>query len=296
MKTILNLLETLSAIIEEQSFEGAADKLCITQSAVSQRLRQLESQLGQTLLVRSNPLALTDAGHSALRYFQQASLLQDEFLSSLSKNSITRNVVHLGVNADSLATWLFDALDDLLDQHQILLHVKVDDQDKTRELMTTGEVMGCISSDEVPIKGCNCFFLGVMRYRCLVSPEFKASNFSHHPTKEELQNRPAIQFNHKDDLQKNYMETYFNTSDIGIKHRIPSTESYLELIRRGYGWGMVPDVQSQPLRKQGELIELVPNQVLDVPLYWHIWTLQTDFNKQLTQAIRAHAETVLITA
>lgn len=293
MKINLSLLETLSAIIDEQSFEGAAEKLCLTQSAVSQRLRQLESSLGQTLIIRSTPLVLTDAGHSALRYFQQAKLLQEEFLESVNQTTSERCTLHLGVNADSLATWLFDALEDLLQKEKVLLHIKVDDQDKTRELMTTGEVMGCISSDEVPIKGCNCFYLGTMTYRCLVSPTFKDLNFSYKPTKEELQHAPAIQFNHKDDLQKTYMEQYFSTSDIGIKHRIPSTESYLDLIKRGYGWGMVPDIQSQPLLNQGAVVELIPNQTLEIPLYWHIWNLKTQHNQQLTDHIRHYANKVL---
>ncbi|GLQ29847.1 LysR family transcriptional regulator ArgP [Litoribrevibacter albus] len=293
MKVNLSLLETLAAIVEEQTFEAAADKLCLTQSAVSQRLRQLESTLGQTLLVRSTPLALTDAGHSALRYFQQAKLLQNEFLDSINQTTTEYTQLHLGVNADSLATWLFDALETLLAKEKVLLHIKVDDQDKTRELMTTGEVIGCISSDEVPIKGCNCFYLGTMKYRCLVSPGFKKLNFSKTPTREELQNTPAIQFNHKDDLQKHYMERYFSTSDIGIKHRIPSTESYLDLIKRGYGWGMAPDIQSQPLLNEGSVEELIPNQTLEIPLYWHIWNLKTQLNQQLTDHIRNYASKVL---
>lgn len=293
MKINLSLFETLSAIIEEQSFEGAAEKLCLTQSAISQRLRQLESTLGQTLIIRSTPLVLTDAGHSALRYFQQAKLLQDEYLESVNQTTSEHCTLHLGVNADSLATWLFDALDELLQKDNVLLHVKVDDQDKTRELMTTGEVMGCISSDPVPIKGCNCFYLGTMTYRCLVSPAFKSQYFSSSPKKEELIQAPAIQFNHKDDLQKNFMERYFNTSDIGVKHRIPSTESYMDLIRRGYGWGMIPDVQSQPLLDSNELTELIPGHTLEIPLYWHIWNLKTQLNQKLTDHIRNFAEQVL---
>lgn len=294
MKAYLHLLETLSAIIDEQSFESAAEKLGLTQSAISQRLKQLESQLGQTLLIRTSPIRLTDAGFSALRYFQQAKSLENEFLGSLQNQISDRSILQIGVNADSLATWLFDALEPLLSEDNVLLQVKVDDQDKTRELMTTGEVIGCISSEAEAIKGCNCFYLGIMRYRCLVSPRFKSKLFSDRPTKQELQKAPAIQFNHNDDLQKNYMTRFFNTPDIGLKHRIPSTESYLDFICRGYGWGMVPDIQSQSLRDAHRIEELIPDQYLDIPLYWHIWNLKTDINKQLTDAIRNYADHCLL--
>jgi DNA-binding transcriptional LysR family regulator len=48
-------LECLAAIVEEGGFERAAVRLSITQSAVSQRLRALEAQVGTVLLVRSRP-------------------------------------------------------------------------------------------------------------------------------------------------------------------------------------------------------------------------------------------------
>lgn len=39
-------LECLASIVKEGGFERAATRLCITQSAVSQRLRALEAQVG----------------------------------------------------------------------------------------------------------------------------------------------------------------------------------------------------------------------------------------------------------
>ena len=55
-------LDALEAIVRAGSFELAAQWLCITPSAVSQRIRQLEEQLGQTVLVRSQPVRPTPAG------------------------------------------------------------------------------------------------------------------------------------------------------------------------------------------------------------------------------------------
>ncbi len=43
-------LQALDAVIRERGFERAAQKLCITQSAVSQRIKQLENMFGQPLL------------------------------------------------------------------------------------------------------------------------------------------------------------------------------------------------------------------------------------------------------
>jgi branched-chain amino acid transport system substrate-binding protein len=55
-------LECLAAIVEEGGFERAAQRLNVTQSAVSQRLRALEAQVGSVLIVRSRPLRPTSRG------------------------------------------------------------------------------------------------------------------------------------------------------------------------------------------------------------------------------------------
>ena len=64
-------LECLAALVDEGSFERAASRLSITQSAVSQRLRALEAAVGQPLVVRSRPLRLTEPGKVLLRFARQ---------------------------------------------------------------------------------------------------------------------------------------------------------------------------------------------------------------------------------
>ncbi len=59
-------LQALDAVIGERGFERAAQKLCITQSAVSQRIKQLENMFGQPLLVRTVPPRPTEQGQKLL--------------------------------------------------------------------------------------------------------------------------------------------------------------------------------------------------------------------------------------
>ncbi|MCD8021190.1 MAG: LysR family transcriptional regulator [Clostridiales bacterium] len=57
------LLEYIIAIAEEKSLTKAADRLLLTQSALSQQLKKLEKELGTKLFMRSkNEMILTDAG------------------------------------------------------------------------------------------------------------------------------------------------------------------------------------------------------------------------------------------
>ena len=45
-------IEALDAVVKQRSFERAAEQLYISQSAVSQRIKQLEKWLAQPALVR----------------------------------------------------------------------------------------------------------------------------------------------------------------------------------------------------------------------------------------------------
>lgn len=292
----LGQLEALAHIVDCQSFERAAERLCITQSAISQRLRQLEQSLGQRLLVRSTPPVLTEAGQRAMKYYRQVSHLQQDFMADLSGlDASGRQSIAIGVNADSLATWLLDALAPILAQQNLFVEIKVDDQDRTHELLRSGEVIGCITASDRPVQGCHCVELGVMTYRSLISPAYRTQYFPHGVDAQSMLQAPCVEFNHKDDLQRQYLQRYFNLPYPEYWHRVPSTESFLEFIARGYAWGMVPDVQSWQQRQRGEVEELVPGWTLDIPLNWHIWRMNTRLARQLTEALQRAAEKALMT-
>ena len=60
----MDLTRTLAAVVASGSLDAAAAELQVTPSAVSQRLKTLESQLGRVLLVRSKPVQPTAAGQA----------------------------------------------------------------------------------------------------------------------------------------------------------------------------------------------------------------------------------------
>ena len=61
-------LHTFVAIAELGSFTRAADRLGLTQAAVSQHVRHLEGELGTLILRRPRQLELTPAGTMFLAY------------------------------------------------------------------------------------------------------------------------------------------------------------------------------------------------------------------------------------
>lgn len=77
-------LRVFAAVVEQNGFNRAAEQLCITQSAVSQAVANLERKLDSVLLHR-RPLGLTDAGARLLRHARQVQRDEERVLGDLEE-------------------------------------------------------------------------------------------------------------------------------------------------------------------------------------------------------------------
>jgi len=120
----LRALDVFVAVAEQRSLTAAAASLGITQSAVSQLLKQLEGELGQVLVDRAvRPVNLTAAG-AALRA-SAVQLLADAAQARSAIRDIARGTLpHLRIAvisslAGTLVPQLVSALTDRLDVHRV---------------------------------------------------------------------------------------------------------------------------------------------------------------------------------
>lgn len=78
-------LDAFFAAARARNFSRAAKELCITQSALTQRISNLENDIGISLFVRKpRGVEPTEAGERLLRYCQTRDLLERELMESLS--------------------------------------------------------------------------------------------------------------------------------------------------------------------------------------------------------------------
>ncbi len=69
----LNALKAFEASARQESFTQAANELCVTQGAVSQQVKALESELGVRLFRRERQrLIITEAGRTYLEVVRDA--------------------------------------------------------------------------------------------------------------------------------------------------------------------------------------------------------------------------------
>jgi LysR family transcriptional regulator (chromosome initiation inhibitor) len=284
--------EALLAVVDSGSFEQAATELHLTPSAISQRVRQLEMQLGTPLLVRSRPCRATMAGQQLLQYLRRARLLEQDFLASFSGEAAAPLTVPLAVNADTLSTWLLPALSDFLIAENVLISLTVDDQDHTYALMQEGQALACVSAEPHPMQGCVVHELGVLRYRMLASPVFYQRWFAQGFSRDAARLAPVMVFNRKDALQSTFLQQLFGLRPGAYpEHHVPASEPYLQSILLGLGYGMVPSLQADPYLARDELIDVAPQKPTDVTLYWHHWKVQSPrlerLSRRLVDAARA---------
>ena len=284
------LLRALEAVIANRGFERAAQKLFITQSAVSRRIRQLEQQVGEPVLVRSQPPVATPAGSRLLTHLQQVIQLEAALGMQSGDKDAEQSIlaVRMAVNADSLATWLPRAL--TLPEQKFSFDFLVEDQSVSLKRMKQGEVMVCICSSDETVNGGKSVYLGALRYRAVASPGF----LSAHGITEtaDLFHAPCLVFDHNDRTQHDFMREYAGGEPEYI-HWCPSSEGFRQAMLAGMGYGMLPDLQIEDAINAGELVDLFPGKYMDIHLYWHYWQSESPQLKALREHVVTSAQSYL---
>lgn len=281
------LLDALSAVIEVQSFDLAAKKLFISQSAISQRIKLLEENIGEPILIRKQPITLTAIGEKLLAHYKKIAQLENELLMDISSEQpLSPLKISLAVNADSIATWFIKAVKPILENHLIELDLITEHEDRTLERLKTGEAIGAVSSVEAPLKGYQSFVLGKIRYYLVCSPIFKEKYFNKGVNRDTLKMAPAISFDHKDDMHVQFISKHFKlNANEYYCHTVRSSEAFVELAKQGVAYSLLPELQIKSELKTGELVVLCPNKELVKTMYWHSWVLVKGVNKKISKEI-----------
>lgn len=287
-------LEAFLAVIEEGSFDRAAKRLCITPSALSQRIKGLEDWLGAVLVKRSVPSVATQAGEKLLRRAQSMRLLEAETLTDFrpGEGDETARLTILG-NNDSLATWLPEALADFAAEtkgERVSLELLTDDQDHALESLRNGTAIAVVTSEAHPVSGARATPLGAMRYIAVTSPALAASLGSV-GFETSLQSAPVIFYDRKDTLQDRFLASFGIGPEAftGLVHYAPSPTAMIDLAARGLGWCMAPESLAKPWIDRGQVVALAPEHAIDVPLYWQSSAIRSALLTRLGAVIRKTA-------
>lgn len=138
MKT--SYLRTFIEVVNLQSFSKAADKLCLTQPAITKQIKSLEKNFGIVLIIRTNDILLTKEGKEFYKYATTILNKEEELYAKFSKsdNDIQGK---LTIYSSTLpANYLLDEmLNEFLGQYNnIKFHIKKTDSKEVYEKVISG--------------------------------------------------------------------------------------------------------------------------------------------------------------
>ncbi|WP_232077836.1 LysR family transcriptional regulator ArgP [Mycolicibacterium aichiense] len=276
-------LAAFAAIVELGSFEAAADRLHVTPSAVSQRIKALEKQVGQVLLVRGKPCVATLAGTPLLRLAAQTAMLEAEAIAEMAGGGegAPRPRIAMAVNADSMATWFVGVLSKLPD---VLFDIRIEDQDHSARLLREGVAMGAVTTERAPVPGCRVHSLGVMRYLAVASADYVKRYLSDGFTAKAVEMAPSLAWNRDDALQDMLVRKAFGRAVKRPVSYVPTAEGFGAAVQAGLGWGMYPEQSAAQALADGSFVQ-VSDVHLDTPLFWQCWKLDSPLLESLTATV-----------
>ena len=150
----LRQLKALSLIAHTGSFTKAAERLFITQSAVSALVRELELEVGMPLIVRGRSLRLSDAGEHVQRAGARAQQEVDRALQEVrGAGKWTQQVLRVAAGSLSAATLLPPALALLKEQASGVRVVLIDRPvGMVGDLLLSGEADVAVGSIDSPLR------------------------------------------------------------------------------------------------------------------------------------------------
>ena len=235
-------IAALAAVIEQQSFLKAATILCITQSAVSQRIKSLETFYGEPVMCGLRLTCPTPLGYTLLRHFKRVQLLESAMQEELQAE-MTKQRISVAISRDSLETWFVRVIDQLKHLPDITLEIIADDQDLTYDYFRKGQVSACATTNAKILSGCKQAFLGYMEYVLVASPAFKKQFFKDANAEVNLIQAPALIFDNNDKLHTHYLREFFDMSDEGIQyHVVPSVAGFRQFAINGYAYALIPKI------------------------------------------------------
>lgn len=286
----LEQLRTFAAVMEEGTLEAAARSLCVTPSAISQRLKAMEDAAGQILLQRTSPVRPTSAGEAVLRFARQLRQLDWDVRQELGASGAPPgSPIPLVVNADSLSTWFLPALASLPPDLGACFELRREDEQHSTQLLRTGAVMAAVTATPEPVQGCSVEPLGSLRYRAVAARRYVQRWW---PNGAELvvgSLMPVVDFDRKDDLQAGFFRSVTGADLAAPRHYVPSSGEFAQAIRLGLGWGLLPEQHCTADLDSGDLVELAPGNPVDVSLYWQRWKIDSPVLNHLTAAVRETA-------
>lgn len=279
-------LVAFEAIARVGTVHGAAKELGITQTAVTLRLKQLESHLSMTLFLRSRRgMSITSEGKALFQLCRGQQELEGLFLSQVSGSQRREISLTLIGPTSTISTRISEHCKHLYRKYPFLnLHLRVDDHSDLIELIRRGEAdLAVINPEEVPDE-MDSKALKPEKYLLVASSQWKGRRLS-----EITENERVIDFYESDMTTQRYLKK-FEIEASAKRSRLFSNdnETLIRLFKAGVGFGTLTETVAKPYLESGELIALNQTKHMEDPLalIWYPRPEKQDYFEDLVRSIK----------
>lgn len=271
IKALLNSqLQAFMAVADCKTVHAAARAIYISQTAVTQRILNLEAKLKLSLFIRTRQgMHLTSEGEKLLRYCKTVRDFSGETLAGIFKagRETIQRVKISGPTSIMVSRIIPSCVQLMKDYKQLYIDFDINDTDDIVSSLRTGVSQFSILKPENVTQDMATKTLAPEKYLLLASYSWKKRKL-----KEILQSERIIDFDETDRMSLNYLQKYnllkYIRSDRLFVNR---TESLSKMLIEGYGYGVLTEEFSQPFLKNGELTTLNNSKTFDntLSLCWY---------------------------
>lgn len=234
--------QVFMAVVEQESFQRAAQVLQLTPSAISHAIAAMESELGSPLFVRSRQgVYLTNYGKELFPYIKNV-LNSDEYLQQAVAqfNGMQKGVVRIGIFNSACVEWMPSLLKDFKQEYpDVSLDIYQGTYDDVYQWLKDGVVdLGFLSASSVGDLAYEPIYQD--RIVCVVPRGFRTE----HPgymTIEELRRQNFVTQREGCDADVNNFMSKYNLPGGGGSY-IVDDMSAIALVMGGYGVCLVPEL------------------------------------------------------
>lgn len=286
MISLSPLLQAFLAVTTHKTVHAAASAVHVTQTAVTQRIHNLESRLRTTLFVRTRRgMVLTPEGEALLRYCQTIQEMEGDALAKIKGAGIETDIRICITGPTSIirSRVIPQCLPVLKIYPKLLMRFDVNDIENRLNALRSGDAQFAIVQSEDVMPEVEAKVLKPERYILVCSKAWKKRKL-----RDIIQSERIVDFDPTDQLTFKYLK-HFNLLKLAKhdRHFVNRTDSLALMIAKGFGYGILTIEFAKPYLEQGQLISLNNGKIYEnlMNLVWYRRPEPPKYFSALIQAI-----------
>ena len=211
-------------VSKTQNFHKAAERLYITQSALSQRIQNLEKDIGSVLFVRNRSnVFLTEAGKKLLAYCNLMSNLESDYLDEMRNDDEIKTEIRITTFFFFFFSVIIPMFKPLIQEHPgILLDFNWDEMFLLKSYIKGGKSDFVIADYEFNLHGVTCELLGyeenvMIAAKNLKDEKGRSDVFLDHDADDDMTKRFFQHNKMTKKVRRSYLGDVYGLID-GVKH------------------------------------------------------------------------------